>query len=966
MKRLILLSFLIIMPSLVLWSQVITMGEPGFPENNPMDCNNFGIIGTNFQDPGAGGNYPPNFNDTTVFCPDLNLGTKATITFAINAGFEFNVDGSDFIQVYDGPNTSAPLLGIHNSVTDPTGFTYQASWENPSGCLTVVFVSNGSNENTGWLANASCGNQFQPFEAHMLAYVNGVGEDAINPSDTGFVDICFGDSILFIAKPIFPNSLDSTGFGYSQNVNSDIDFVWSITDGNTYPNNDSIWFTPPARAGYLIDLKIEDDFPLNERVRSKVRVSLLPSFAGTGPLEDSVCLGASTTLVGGVTPLDTVGVEIPAGSFELGGNFAGLTYLPDGSGQQYQAPITIGGFPDGSIITNDQDLNQVCITMEHSYLGDLEIWLQCPNGTTVPLVNSYSPGAIPGGSSGGGTYLGDPIDDSGGGGPGEGWEYCFSSVFNDIGPITSNLGNTIPAPNFGNNGPSINPNNTYAPEASFNSLAGCPVNGNWTIFVQDNLGIDDGYIFEWGLFFDASYFPGLGSYQTQADTSWWNNDPTIISGLNDTLIVVQPETEGTYSYTFNILDNFGCPFDTTVSFTVTEGPEIFPDTLACDLAFPVSGTIAFSGGEWSTLDTAITFSDSSLNNPLIQSSSGGFFDVTFTDNECNVSVTSEIHFPPYLFIEMPDTTVCAGSNYEIVPQVTANDLDPGYVPTLIYEWGNGSVDSTLIVNSAGTYDFSVMNECVLVTNDFTILALPTIQSDTLVCNYGFQIAGTNAPNGGFWSTSSPELSLSGNTLNPDVSTSLAGLYDLTFTDPVCQYDQTIFVAFPPNYNVVAMDTSVWFGSLVSLNAIAVPDAVQAGFPIDYSMSWSNGDVGESISVDQEGDYTVTISYQCGNTSDISSLGFYGCDIEVPNVIVLSSNVGNNEFFVNYSGINEFQCIILNRWGNVIYEYFDAAGTWPGTNKSGKIVNEGTYFYKINATFEGGQEVQKHGFVTLKY
>ena len=66
-----------------------------------------------------------------------------------------------------------------------------------------------------------------------------------------------------------------------------------------------------------------------------------------------------------------------------------------------------------------------------------------------------------------------------------------------------------------------------------------------------------------------------------------------------------------------------------------------------------------------------------------------------------------------------------------------------------------------------------------------------------------------------------------------------------------------------------MDTSVCFGSLVSLNAIAVPDAVQAGFPIDYSMSWSNGDVGESISVDQEGDYTVTISYQCGNTSDIS-------------------------------------------------------------------------------------------------
>ena len=92
---------------------------------------------------------------------------------------------------------------------------------------------------------------------------------------------------------------------------------------------------------------------------------------------------------------------------------------------QYNTPITITGFPQGATITNDQELNQVCITMEHSYSGDLEIWLECPNGSIVPLVNSYGAGAIPGGSGSGSTYLGDPIDDAGGGGPGEGWEYCF-------------------------------------------------------------------------------------------------------------------------------------------------------------------------------------------------------------------------------------------------------------------------------------------------------------------------------------------------------------------------------------------------------------------------------------------------------------------------------------------------------------------------------------------------------------
>ena len=209
--------------------------------------------------------------------------------------------------------------------------------------------------------------------------------------------------------------------------------------------------------------------------------------------------------------------------FQLGGSFAGLTYLPDGSGAQYAAPIDIGGFPSGSTIQNSQDLNQVCITMEHSYLGDLEIALQCPNGTQVTLINSYSPGFIPGGTSGGGTYMGDPIDDSGGGGPGEGWEYCFSSVFNTWGdyPTEIGLGNTVPAPNFGNNGPSLNPNGIYLPEDDFATFAGCPVNGQWTIIVQDNLGIDDGYIFEWGLFFDPSFFPGMSGYQNTVVSEDW-------------------------------------------------------------------------------------------------------------------------------------------------------------------------------------------------------------------------------------------------------------------------------------------------------------------------------------------------------------------------------------------------------------------------------------------------------------
>ena len=230
------------MTTLNSFGQIVLMGDPGYSEANPADCSTFGVGAQNFYDDGSAANYSANFNDTTVFCPDLTLGTKMTLTFAINAGFEFNVDPSDSIYVYDGPDTSSPLLGVHNSGTDPNGFAYTASWNNSSGCLTVVFISDaGPSEGSGWIANAQCGNPNQPFEPHIEAFINGVGANALNPIDTGFVDVCFGDSVLLVAKPIFPNSLESTGFGYSQNL-TNVDFDWYISDGGTYPNNDSIWF----------------------------------------------------------------------------------------------------------------------------------------------------------------------------------------------------------------------------------------------------------------------------------------------------------------------------------------------------------------------------------------------------------------------------------------------------------------------------------------------------------------------------------------------------------------------------------------------------------------------------------------------------------------------------------------------------------------------------------------------------
>jgi gliding motility-associated-like protein len=804
MKKL--LTLLIIFSGSLAIAQNVNMGDPGYPLSNTIPCATFsdGSTPNFFDDGGNGANYSANYNDTITFCPNLAEGTKVTLTYGINAGFSFDVDGSDSIYVYDGEDVTAPLLGAHNSATDPNGFAYTASWNNPTGCLTVVFISDGATEGTGWEANVSCGNINQPFEPHIEAFVNGLGPNALNPIDTGFVDVCFGDSILFVAKPIFPNSFETNGYGYSQNVDN-ATYDWYISDGSTHPNNDSIWFTPPTRNGFLVDLKITDQFPQIERMLCKVRVSQQPIFAGTGPEEDTVCLGQNTILIGGVTPTDTVGVDIPAGTFELGGSFAGLTYLPDGSGAQYQAPIDIGGFPSGATITNSQDLNQVCITMEHSYLGDLEIALECPNGTQVALVNSYNPGFIPGGFGGGGTYLGDADDNSGNGVPGIGWEYCFSSVFNDWGDMPTEFagGNTVPAPLSG--GQSMNPNGIYLPEQDFSTFAGCPINGTWTIIVQDNLTIDDGYIFEWGLFFDPSFFPGLAGYQNIIVDENWVDDPTIVAGQNDTSIVVQPDTSGLYNYTYEVTDDFGCDYDTTVNFYVLPLPEIQNDTLGCNLGVQLDPAISFDGGVWSAADTSVHFQpDEFVDNPLVYTTVPGTYELIFTDNACNTTDTMFVEFPPYVYADVQDTVVCNGAEFEIIPFV---------------------------------------HESVT------------------------------------------------------------------------------------------------------------------------SYQWSNGDTGPTTLVNAEGQYILTVSNVCHSASDTMNFGYKLCDLEAPNVVSLSSMSGNSTWFVEADGLSSFNCVIVNRWGNVMYEYDDPDGYWDATFNGNKV-DEGTYFYTIKAVTEAGEELNKHGFIQV--
>jgi gliding motility-associated-like protein len=57
---------------------------------------------------------------------------------------------------------------------------------------------------------------------------------------------------------------------------------------------------------------------------------------------------------------------------------------------------------------------------------------------------------------------------------------------------------------------------------------------------------------------------------------------------------------------------------------------------------------------------------------------------------------------------------------------------------------------------------------------------------------------------------------------------------------------------------------------------------------------------------------------------------------------------------HWKNIVSFKAIILNRWGQKLYEWNDPAGYWDGKYK-GHDVNEGTYFVMVKAKGSDGRE-----------
>ena len=102
-----------------------------------------------FYDSAAAGNYTNSETFTKTFCSSTP-GSAIRFVFT-----QFSLENNaDFLFVYDGNTTSAPLLGTYTGTDLPQ--VIQPTGSNTSGCITFLFTSDGTGVSSGWVADISC------------------------------------------------------------------------------------------------------------------------------------------------------------------------------------------------------------------------------------------------------------------------------------------------------------------------------------------------------------------------------------------------------------------------------------------------------------------------------------------------------------------------------------------------------------------------------------------------------------------------------------------------------------------------------------------------------------------------------------------------------------------------------------------------------------------------------------------
>jgi gliding motility-associated-like protein len=219
----------------------------------------------------------------------------------------------------------------------------------------------------------------------------------------------------------------------------------------------------------------------------------------------------------------------------------------------------------------------------------------------------------------------------------------------------------------------------------------------------------------------------------------------------------------------------------------------------------------------------------------------------------------------------------------------------------------------------------------------------------------------------------------------------SGTYTVTFVDAAGCFPsqtETVFVevidgleapvieATDINGDVIIPGSPVFNGESVTLTAVSTSG-------LEYTYEWINGSgtppngSGPSITVvtpvppdgQEEGTLSYSLIYTsvtggCADTIDFS-LPVFRAEFRIPDLITPNSDGTNDLFRVFYNGVvTEFNLLIFNRWGQLVYETNDPEAGWDGS-KDGEAQPMDVYIYRIQFSQNGVREERDGQFSLVR-
>jgi len=894
------------------------------------------------DDSGTTGSYS-NSNYTYTICSST-AGQSVSVLFqGVNLGVDAgNAANSDYLSIYDGNTVNASTLIGSYTGSELQGQNIQASFQNTSGCLTFVFQNGSAPNGAGWEAQLSCYTACN----EPTAVVTTPGLQAA-PSDYGVMG-CAGESILFSGQ----TSVVPPG-------NTLINYIWNFGDGSPSVNSSSptVQYTYSDYGQYLVHLTVVSNTGCSSTnsTQYSVMVSPRPTFEGLLDIDPGPHLTCANPVL---LTFDAGPVQHTSWNAVPPMVVSEPLYLPDILFTEFISTLTFDDFPAGATLTNCNDLENVFVNMEHAYVGDLDVWIECPNGTSVSLSQSGA----------GAAYLGVPYSGDSPT-PGVGWDYYWS-------PTATN-GTWLQNLPTGTNQPI--PSGTYEANGNLCNLVGCPLNGDWTIHIEDNFSSSNGYLFSWGLDLGENLFTSLPTFTPTTVSSFWTG-PFISGSGQGAVFTANNPTLGTFDYSYNVVTNYGCTFDSTIAITyhdpavITAGPD---KNYTCIPILLEAGILTSSPYtyQWSWSPTT-GLSNPNIANPTVSGiTETTVYTVTVVPNgfpECAQIDNVTVNVIPSMVTSLDDSFHgCAGEIITLPAPTVA-----GGIPPFTYKWitpdGQEINQPSIDVTAQGAEIYcAVVSDgclqpdtlCALVSTAPAIPATMTIDNNTgcepftalMLADYTEVQNVTQM----LWhfddGVEAPVLSSANHVyLHEGVYfpwLEITDIYGCTYRDtvdnpvlvwprPVSDFSHTPEIATIPNTTVEFTNNST--GAL--------------------TYEWDFGVLGQTTSFDtiivfpiaSPGLYPVTLvtSNQYSCTDSLTKLVQVKDDLIVfiPNTFTPDGDGKNDIWRVEGSGFRDFGYVlrIFNRWGNLLFESTDPTVPWVGDTNIGEYyyVQDGVYAYRL--------------------